>query len=363
MKTILFSIIAFLLSYQNLKAEIYPDSLAFQNTSDFVIVLDAGHGGDDGGNSHKGVHEKDVALKTVLELGKRLEQQNGIKVIYTRKTDVFVELNKRADIANKAKADLFVSIHCNSFHKSSANGNETWVLGLTKSKKNLDVVMKENSVILLEDNYEENYGGFDPKDPSSYATGVLAQEIFMEESIELAAMIQNNFATNVKRVNRGVKQNWFVVLLQSYMPSVLVELGFLSNTSERNYLLSKKGREEVVKSVYDGIMNYVKTRDVNIYDVPGTIEKEEQYTEEAAQNKEYLYKVQLAASGRKLPAKSYNFKKLPNISREKEGKIYRYFTGETYDLNEVNELLKQAKDKGYSSAFIVKFKNGERSRL
>ena len=132
----------------------------------FKVVLDAGHGGDDGGNSYGGVREKDVALKVTLALGEMLGKHDDVEIIYTRKTDVFIPLWKRADIANKAQADLFVSVHCNAFKKESANGNETWVLGLRRSNENLDVVMKENSVILLEDDYKENYDGFDPNDPS-----------------------------------------------------------------------------------------------------------------------------------------------------------------------------------------------------
>ena len=361
MRTYLFYIIALLSLQAYSHADIERDTTRTFQATDFIVVLDAGHGGDDGGNTHHGTKEKDVALKAVLSLGKKLEATQGVKVIYTRKTDVFIPLIKRAQIANDAKADLFVSIHLNGFHKEKANGNETWVLGLTKSKDNLDVVMKENSVILLEENYEENYDGFDPTDPSSYGSGLLAQEIFMEESIELAAMIQQNFAKKVKRTNRGVKQNWFVVLLKSYMPSVLVELGFLSNKSERNYLTSNKGHNEVVNSIYDGIMNYIRTRDVNIYEkqiaVPENSNKSEEIMEQV------VYKVQLAASSRKLPPKSYNFRKLPEISREQEGTIYRYFTGETSNLSEIRNLLQKAKSKGYSSAFIVKYVDGKRSRL
>ncbi len=328
----------------------------------FKVVLDAGHGGDDGGNSKHGVYEKDVALKTVLAVGKKLESHKDIEVIYTRKTDVFVKLNERANIANKAQADLFVSIHCNGFHKEQANGNETWVLGLTKSKDNLDVVMKENSVILLEDDYEENYDGFDPNDPSSYATSVLTQEVYMEESIELAAMIQDQFASKVKRTNRGVKQNWFVVLLKSYMPSVLVEIGFLSNPEERKYLTSSTGQQQVVNSIYEGIIAYKNTRDVNVSENI-TDKTPQKRSENTVQENSTIYKVQIAAGSRAIEPKSYNFNKLPDISREKDGALYRYFTGSTSSLKEAESLQKQAREKGYPSAFIIIEENGERRRL
>ncbi|KQC33844.1 N-acetylmuramoyl-L-alanine amidase [Nonlabens sp. YIK11] len=330
----------------------------------FKVVLDAGHGGDDGGNSYGGVREKDVALKVTMALGKKLEAHADIEVIYTRKTDVFIPLWKRADIANKAQADLFVSIHCNAFKKESANGNETWVLGLRRSNENLDVVMKENSVILLEDDYEENYDGFDPNDPSSYATSVLTQEIYMEDSIDLAAMIQNNLASNVKRTNRGVKQNVFAVLRQSYMPSVLVEIGFLPNTSERNYLTSTNGEKAVTTSIYDGIIDYKQNRDINV----STISEGQKASSSSAVaiepvSSKAVYKVQIAASSKALAPKSNNFKKLPSISREKEGDIYRYFTGETNSLEKASELRELAVNKGYKTAFIVIIENGTRRRL
>lgn len=362
MKTKIYLIIVLIIVPTILFAEnTKPESVDPPNRK-FKVVLDAGHGGNDGGNSKKGVFEKDVALKAVLSVGKKLETHPNIQVIYTRKTDVFIPLNKRAQIANNAQADLFVSIHCNGFHKEQANGNETWVLGLTKSKDNLDVVMKENSVILLEDDYEENYNGFDPNDPSSYATSVLTQEVYMEESIELAAMIQDNFASTVKRTNRGVKQNWFVVLLKSYMPSVLVEIGFLSNNNERSYLTSNRGHEEVTKSIYEGIMSYVKTRDVNISEINETFNNSTA-TAVSPVNSNATYKVQIAAGSKSIPAKSYNFNKLPSISREKEGNVYRYFTGETSSLKEASDLKALAINKGYKTAFIVIIENGNRRRL
>ncbi|BAO56548.1 N-acetylmuramoyl-L-alanine amidase [Nonlabens marinus S1-08] len=328
----------------------------------FVVVLDAGHGGKHPGNISGNSQEKEVSLEVTLKLGKKLEEHPNIEVIYTRTKDVYVDLWKRAEIANNAQADLFVSIHCNAFFKESANGNETWVLGLTKSKDNLETVMKENSVILLEENYKENYNGFDPNDPSSYATGVLTQEANMEQSIELAAMIQNNFASNVKRTNRGVKQNWFVVLLKTYMPSVLVEIGFLSNNNERSYITSESGQLKIVQSIHDGIISYIKTRDVNFTPV-----KENRPSSSATAiqpiSSNAVYMVQIAAGSKSVEARSANFKKLPQISREKEGNIYRYFTGETDSLEEASELRAQAVSKGYKTAFIVVVENGVRRRL
>lgn len=330
----------------------------------FKVVLDAGHGGDDGGTSYAGVKEKDVALSVTLALGKKLEQHANIEVIYTRKKDVFVKLRDRADIANKANADLFVSIHCNAVANESASGNETWVLGLRRSNENLDVVMKENSVILLEDDYKENYDGFDPNDPSSYATSLLTQESYMEDSIDLAAMIQDNFSKQVQRKNRGVKQNVFAVLRLSYMPSILVEMGFISNPSERKFLTSAAGKEKVTSSIYEGILSYIKTRDINTSEIDvSETSKNSTATAASSINSNVIYKVQIAAGSKSIPAKSYNFNKLPSISREKEGNVYRYFTGETSSLKEASDLKALAVKKGYKTAFIVIIENGERRRL
>lgn len=327
----------------------------------FTVVLDAGHGGKDPGYTHAGVNEKDVSLKVMLAIGKKLEAHKDIEVLYTRKTDVFIELADRARIANKADADLFVSIHCNGFKKEQANGNETWVLGLRRSNENLEMVMKENSVILLEEDYKENYNGFDPNDPSSYATSVLTQEVNMEDSIDLAALIQNNFVSKVRRTNRGVKQDVFLVLRETYMPSVLVELGFITNNSERQFLTSSSGQQSVTESIYEGIISYKQTRDIN---VSNSIEKPSA-TAVAVEpiSSKAVYKIQIAAGSKLVAPNSNNFKKLPTISREKEGDIYRYFTGETTSLEEANDLKNQAVKKGYKTAFIVIIENGTRRRL
>ena len=361
MKTNIKFIIVLLLQPALIFESISPSSVKADPPRKFVVVLDAGHGGKDPGYTHAGVKEKDVALQVMLAIGKKLEQHDDIEVLYTRKKDVFIELADRAKVANKADADLFVSIHCNGFHKEQANGNETWVLGLRRSSENLDVVMKENSVILLEDNYKENYNGFDPNDPSSYATGVLTQEVNMEDSINLAAMIQNNFASKVRRTNRGVKQNVFLVLRETYMPSVLVELGFITNASERKYLTSNSGQESVAESIYDGVVSYIKNRDVNFTEIKSNKTSNVAVVQPVSTNA--VYKVQIAAGSKSIEPRSNNFKKLPQISIEKEGNIYRYFTGETDSLEKASELRAQAVNKGYKTAFIVVIENGVRRRL
>src|SRR5690554_1085534 len=195
----------------------------------FTVVLDAGHGGKDPGNTGNGFKEKEIALNIVLAVGKALEKNKNIKVVYTRKTDVFIGLNERGVIANKANADLFVSVHCNGATNVSAYGTETFVLGLHKSNENFEIAKKENQVIFLEDNHEEIYSGFDPNSPESLIGLIIQQEDYLIQSIELASYIQENFTQQLKRKDRSVKQAGFLVLLSTTMPSVLIETGFLTN--------------------------------------------------------------------------------------------------------------------------------------
>ncbi|MFT5983728.1 MAG: N-acetylmuramoyl-L-alanine amidase, partial [Ulvibacter sp.] len=220
----------------------------YNTINPFVVVLDAGHGGHDPGNVGNGYKESDIALSIVLKIGAELEKNPNIKVIYTRKKNVFVELFERGAIANRADADLFVSVHCDS-HTSNAYGAGTFVLGLHANKRNMEVAKKENEVILLEENYQENYAGYDPNSPESFIGLTLMQEEYLDQSIMLASLIQNNFIKKLKRKDRSVKQAGFIVLHQSYMPSVLVETGFLTNKTEGAYLNSKKGQKEMASSI------------------------------------------------------------------------------------------------------------------
>ena len=200
----------------------------------FTVVLDAGHGGKDPGNRGNGYYEKNIALSIALQVGAELEKQGDINVIYTRKKDVFVDLFKRAEIANKAKADLFISIHCDA-HNSNAYGAGTFVLGLHANQRNFEIAKKENSVIFKEENYEQKYDGFDPNSPESVISLVLMQEDYLDQSIVIADLIQKAFVSDLKRKNRTVKQAGFIVLKYTYMPSVLVETGFLTNKKEGAY--------------------------------------------------------------------------------------------------------------------------------
>ncbi|MBT8265097.1 MAG: N-acetylmuramoyl-L-alanine amidase [Bacteroidia bacterium] len=332
------------------------------STEKFVVVLDAGHGGKDPGRPTKYDTEKEIALNIVLKIGKRLEKHKNIKVIYTRKTDVFIGLKERARIANQADADLFVSVHCNA-HNTQAFGAETYVLGLHANTANFNVAKQENEVIFLEDDYETQYEGFDPNSPESLIGLTLMQEDYLDQSIMLASFIQDKFTNALKRRNRGVKQAGFWVLHNTYMPSVLVETGFITNKKEGAYLSSNRGQNEMAESIETAILKYKASLNSTNLDYladtganTGISDTEEVYSNVS-------FKVQIAASSRELETKPFNFNGLDQISRLKNGKMYRYYYGETEDYSKVKSLKNEAIKKGFATSFIVAFKNGERVPL
>jgi N-acetylmuramoyl-L-alanine amidase len=333
----------------------------------FVVVLDAGHGGHDSGNTGNGYKEKDIALNIVLEVGKILEKEPNIRVIYTRKTDKFIDLHERGAIANRADADLFVSVHCNAHH-SQAYGTETFVLGLHANERNLEVAKKENEVIFLEENYEENYAGYDPNSPESFIGLTLMQEEYLDQSIMLAGLIQNNFSNKLNRKDRSVKQAGFIVLHQSYMPSVLVETGFLTNKNEGKYLNSSKGQTEIARAIADGIKSYRKNLQLATSSAQNP-EITEAEIDSAIKNTNpdvyqgITFKVQLAAGSRKLETNRYNFKGIEGVTREKEGGLYKYYYGNSNNYNEIKLKHTYAKEKGYPNSFIVAYKNGQKQKL
>lgn len=331
----------------------------------FVVVLDAGHGGHDPGNTGNGYKEKDIALNIVLEIGEALEKIPNIEVVYTRKKDVFVDLFERGKIANKAKANLFVSVHCNAHH-TQAYGTETFVLGVHRNQTNFEVAKKENSVIFLENDHETKYGGFDPNSPESVISILIGQEEYLEQSILLASLIQGNFTNKLKRQNRDVKQAGLIVLHQTVMPSVLIEVGFLTNKSEGAYLNSSKGQKDMATSIKEAILDYKKFVDQNIGDdVLVSNEPILQSKEPESQQvfNDIAFKVQIAASSKKVPLESYNFNGLEDLSLEKQGNLYKYYYGNTSDYNKIQSLEKIAKSKGYKSSFIVAFKDDKKISL
>ena len=228
----------------------------------FTVVIDAGHGGKDPGARGARINEKAINLAVALKLGSFIEQRSeGVKVIYTRKTDRFIELDERADIANRNKADLFISIHTNAVKRGSAvQGTETYTLGLARTDENLEVAMSENSAILLEDNYQQRYEGFDPNSSESYIIFEFMQNKHMEQSISLASEIQKSFKS-ARRVDRGVRQAGFLVLRKTSMPSVLVELGYISNRQEENYLGSADGQNALAEALYEAFSRYKRSYD------------------------------------------------------------------------------------------------------
>jgi len=330
----------------------------------FKVVLDPGHGGTDPGNlgaPKSKYFEKDIVLKIALEVGKMLEKNKDIEVIYTRKDDTFIELDVRGDIAQKSKANLFISIHCDAFSSPYASGAGTFVLGLHENDRNFEIAKKENQVILLEDNYKEKYGGFNPNSPESVIGITMMQEEYLDQSLTIASLIQNKFAQELKRKDRLVKQAGFLVLRNTFMPSVLIETGFLTNPKEGAYLNSDKGQKEIAKAIYDGIKAYKKEYDANfVVEVKPTPKKPASIKDESRIIKNVDFKVQIASSSKKVKTASYNFKGLKHMERVRIGAHHKYYYGKTSDYIQAKKLRATAREKGYTSAFIVAFKNGKK---
>jgi N-acetylmuramoyl-L-alanine amidase len=336
----------------------------------FVVVLDAGHGGHDPGCdpncNNYGFFEKKIALNITLKIGKLLEKHNNIKVIYTRKSDVYVGLKERAGIANKADADLFISIHCDSFTSSKAFGAGTFVLGLHANQRNFEIAKRENSVIFYEEDYEKKYDGFDPNNPESVISLTLMQETYSNQSIEAAATIQKSFVSNLGRKDRTVKQAGFVVLKYTYMPSVLVETGFLTNKREGAYLNSKKGQNEMANAIAKAILNYKNELDKGVVNQqPFDVKQAPKKITKVTPNKtnDIRFRVQLAASKNPIDAKPYNFKGLKNVIRYKEGAFYKYYFGNSNNYKQIQKEQRKARRAGFKSAFIVSFRGNQKIKL
>lgn len=337
-------------------------------TKDFTVVIDAGHGGKDPGARGSQANEKAINLQVALNLGRLIEEKHPeVKVIYTRKDDRFIELNERADIANRNKADLFISIHVNSLKRGSGvRGAETYTLGLAKTDENLQVAMRENSAILLEDNYEQKYEGFDPNSSESYIIFEFMQNMHVEQSIHFASEVQKSFAS-AGRVDRGVRQAGFLVLRKTSMPSVLIELGFISNSSEEKFLRSKAGQETLAKSISNAFDRYKRTFDNRQSGVAhqaasasakkGKAEKTQ--SEQLSNAGQVVYKIQILTSDKKLQSGSRYFKGYKNVSFFQEKGLYKYTYGESSDFDEIMKLWRKVR-RDFKDAFIVSFKDGKR---
>ena len=361
-------------------------SLGYSQTNPkFVVTLDAGHGDQDYGAVYHGHIEKNITLAVMLKVGKILEKNPNITVVYTKKTDVFVDLIERANIANRASANIFVSIHCNANKNQDANGSETYVMGLSKNASNLEAAKKENSVVTLEKDYKNKYEGFNPNVPESMIGMTLLQEEYLDNSISLAGKVQDNFVGLIGQKNRGVKQAPFMVLHKAYMPRVLIEMGFISNKEEGARLDSEDGQAEIAASIAQAIVSYkndfygegenepkivmppryipqIEPEKVaekvveTIITVPETPKVELNKVEIT---NGVVFKVQLSASNKNLSLTPANFKGLNNISSSFSGTIYKYMYGETGNIEEAKKLQKVAIDKGYNQAFIVAYKDGK----
>ena len=323
-----------------------------------VVVIDAGHGGKDPGNLGTGRYsstEKDITLAVSNKLASYIgEKMPDVKVILTRKDDSFPKLTTRVKIANNAEADVFISIHCDAFSSANALGSGTYVMGMHKTEASLKSAMRENASIYKEDDYEKDYAGFDPNDPDTYIALSLRQNIFLDNSLQLGTLIQNQFRERVSRHDRGVKQAGFVVISRTTMPSVLVELGFLTNPKEERFLLSEKGQDYMASAIFRAFRSYKeKIEGLNSQVV---IEN----NNESITKNDVQFKVQFLSSRQKVALNQLKFEDTALVDYYETNGWIKYTYGQTVDYKEAKDLLKEAKKAGYSEAFVVAFKNGER---
>lgn len=340
----------------------------------FVVVIDPGHGGNDPGAIGRRGKEKNINLNVAVKLGNLIERNcNDVKVVYTRKTDKFVPLHTRAEIANNAKANLFISIHTNALARknSSVRGTETYTLGLHRTEENLEVAKKENSVILIEDDYKQRYAGFNPNSSESYIIFEFMQDKNMVQSVNFATLVQKNFK-GCNRIDKGVHQAGFLVLRETSMPSVLVELGYISNPSEEEYLLSERGTSELANAIFKALLNYKNN-------VPSSlqagqrisvteVEKKQTNTQTAQdtnvkKDTKPVFKIQILASDKVIAKNSRQFKGLSPVAYYKENGMIKYTYAEDTDYNKILRIKRKTVDSKFKDAFIVAFKNGQKMNI
>jgi N-acetylmuramoyl-L-alanine amidase len=318
------------------------------------VVIDAGHGGKDPGAIGKHSREKDIALSIALRTGKYIEQYlPDVKVIYTRKTDTFIKLYERANIANKANADFFISIHCNSNNNKKAYGSETYTMGLHKNDANLGTAILENAAIMFEDDAEEQYGGFDVNAPESYIQMTLIQDNYQDESNLLAAYIQDQFKNRVGRRDRGVHQAGFLVLWRTAMPGVLVELGFISNLNEEKFLRSEDGQAFMASAIYRAFKRY--KLEFEMENKP-----REETTEVVVMSSGLDYRIQFFTDRVMVPLSDPRFAGLMDMEMYRQDGLYKYTSGHFDNFDEARSHLDTVREKGFQDAFIVVFKEGRR---
>jgi N-acetylmuramoyl-L-alanine amidase len=348
-----------------------------------VVVIDAGHGGSDPGCHGLKHFEKDVALSITLKVGKYIEENiKDVKVVYTRKTDVFVPLNEIASHANKNNADLFICIHCNAAVNKQVFGSETYVMGLHKTKGNLEVAKRENASILFEEDYKKKYEGFDPNSDEANIIFNMYQNAFLEQSLSYASKVQEEFRKNKNLTDKGVKQAGFLVLWKTSMPSVLIETGFLTNAEEEKYLGSQKGQDQIAFAIYKAFKNY--KAEVEGYDAgpeneirPRISEEQVEAIEQHIHQQEkdtiksivnqpenkILFKIQIANSSKKIPPNSPKFASVKNVEELVEDKTFKYLTGDFKTMEEAFEEQRRLRKQGFEDAFTVAFINGKKSSI
>ncbi len=388
-------------------AGLFPSTECRAASKAFTLVIDAGHGGKDPGAIGKMSREKNINLSVALAFGRLVEKNcSDVKVVYTRKTDVFVPLDRRAEIANKAKADLFISIHTNALPPGHrARGAETYTLGMARASSNLEVAQRENSAILIENDYEERYQGFDPKSAESYIIFEFMQDKNMEQSVKLARLIQQEFRTTASRPDKGVHQAGFLVLRATSMPSALVELGYISTPEEERFLTSDEGVRKMSRSIYNAFLKYKRShngkttaspqpsashtapekpsaretadavtpadtaadtpapasRDTDRNPTAGSPDTPAE-TATVTAGSAPVFKVQILVSDRKLPASSRLFKGLKNVDHYQENRLFKYTWGATTDYNQCQRKRKEISKK-FPKAFVIAFKDGKRTDL
>ena len=349
---------------------VFTLAVALAAKKGFTLVIDAGHGGHDAGALGTFSKEKNINLNVALAFGRLVENNcPGVNVIYTRKTDVFIPLHQRADIANRNKADLFISIHTNALPKGAkAMGLETYTLGMHRASDNFDVAKRENSVILIEKDYKQHYEGFDPSSSESYIMFEFLQDKNMAQSVELAKMVQKRTCAAAARPNKGVKQAGFLVLRETSMPSCLIELGFISTPSEEQFLNSDEGIANMGSGIYQAFCDYLAK-----YDKSFTVPFNPEVSETKEENKEQpqpeevkdeapMFKVQILTSNVKLKSGSRQLKGRDDADFYKDGNIYKYTVGASTNYNEIYRLRKQLLDQ-FPEAFIIAFKGGQRMNV
>jgi N-acetylmuramoyl-L-alanine amidase len=359
-------------------AELFADRLGYVRT----VVIDPGHGGRAPGAVGRKIKEKDVALAISLKLGEYIKQNlPDVKVIYTRTTDVDVELRDRTRIANENQADLFISIHLNASQNKSAYGTETFVMGPHRNQANLEVAKLENAAILYEDNYLEAYDGYDPNSPESNIIFSLFQNVYLNQSLTMASLVQDQFRERARRVDRGVKQAGFLVLYRATMPSILIEAGFISNAREEEYLASEEGQNQIASAIYRAFRDYkisqdqlAAAREQQLLAQAGSQQVSTPARNPAQQTPnpsapqqaavrtapEIVFKVQFASTSVQRPPDAPEFKGLQNVEYYFHEGLYKYTVGRETSLEAAAAVQARVQRAGFKDAFVVAFQNNER---